>query len=368
MISMSLSRASRLCLSAILCVLIYIPCWAQAEQASLYKASIAVRDQSTSELNRGFDRALHSVLTKLTGQAVTVQYADLIDRPDFLIAQYDYELIDDASEAQNANLEDVTDTTPYQYWLHVTFSAERILSLLREIDVPYWAGTRPNMLFWLVVQDGRNEAILSEADDSALNKIVAGVSQRYALPVTLPLMDLEDRAAIKPIDIKGSSRQRIERASRRYKADYVLSATLRFDGFTWSVSWSMRHNDQEPWVWRTRGQSMRDAIDEGFSKLAVRLVSAASDTAGGDTRGTQSVYVSGIRTLSDYAALLKHLKALPSVTDVQVVRVTRDVAQFSLKIKGGAVRNEIVQNNWLEFAPQVDVGGDGKALYYRLSQ
>ena len=184
-----------------------------------------------------------------------------------------------------------------------------------------------------MLADGTERQIVGTASDTPL---VAGLNQGArdrGLPLTLPLLDLEDQLAVDPAAVWGRLSQVIDPASRRYGADVLLlgrispsavdmpsaEGVLPVDGALAGRGWE---SDWEFWVdgvvvpFTTSGDDLiahgREAVDVLANELAVRRV------VHGRQAGQLRLVVSGIRSPGEYGALLNYLKSLEFVQSVGV--------------------------------------------------
>ncbi len=75
--------------------------------------------------------------------------------------------------------------------VRVLLDAERIRTLLQQLQIPIWGGQRPEMLFWIVEQAGSERRFVRQSDDPWLQALTQVMAEQ-ALPLTLPLYDIDD--------------------------------------------------------------------------------------------------------------------------------------------------------------------------------
>ncbi len=69
---------------------------------------------------------------------------------------------------------------------------------------PYGGSLRPQVLLWLVDEQGLSRNIISNSSASNLPFVVSEFSSQRGLPIMLPLMDLTDANKIKLSDVWGT--------------------------------------------------------------------------------------------------------------------------------------------------------------------
>ena len=211
--------------------------------------------------------------------------------------------------------------------LTVTFDALSIVRELRTLDQPVWGPERPLTLMWVAVDAGfgqrgilsaqfpeaHNEPVIAELKDRLRQKLF-NVADVRGLPVTLPLLDLEDMASLSFADIWGGFNDRIRKASARYHADAILSGRVRVTAFGTNVQWTLIRGDKE------RGITTA-TLGEGLDRLAE--IYAEDFGAIGKPRTVQIV-VLDINERSHYFNALSYMNSLSLLESVRVVQFGPD--------------------------------------------
>ncbi len=273
----------------------------------LYEVAVPVENQSDAERSRGSSVGLLALLTRLTGLAYVPRTPEVTEALAGADRYY--------NEFRFAR------TPEDQLQLVVQFDPEPVQGLIRAAGLPVWRAQRERVLVWAVVsQDGERELI---GATSAL-PLVVGLKERArdrGLPLTLPLLDLEDQLAVDPAAVWGRLSQVVDPASQRYGADVLLLGRVSpgVDG-AWDSDW-------EFWVDGVVvpfALESADLMEHGLQAVDV----LANELAGrrvvlGRQAGQLSLAVSGIRTPEDYGALLNYLRSLEFVQNVGVSDLRR---------------------------------------------
>lgn len=205
--------------------------------------------------------------------------------------------------------------------LTVTFDALSIVRELRTLDQPVWGPERPLTLMWVAVDAGfgqrgilsaqfpeaHNEPVIAELKDR-LRQELFNVADVRGLPVTLPLLDLEDMASLSFADIWGGFNDRIRKASARYHADAILSGRVRVTAFGTNVQWTLIRGDKE------RGITTA-TLGEGLDRVAE--IYAEEFGTIGRSRTTQ-IAVLGVTESSHYFEVLSYMDSLSFLESVKV--------------------------------------------------
>src|SRR6185503_18770188 len=112
----------------------------------------------------------------------------------------------------------------------VGFISTQVDQALAALQKPVWGPERPLTLLWIAVDDGNGGRALLGANDTAalgldpnppgmterlaaLRKDLQSVADERGLPITLPLLDLEDLGAVTFADVWGGFEDRVAGAS-----------------------------------------------------------------------------------------------------------------------------------------------------------
>ncbi|MEM7209138.1 MAG: DUF2066 domain-containing protein [Pseudomonadota bacterium] len=335
-----------------------------ATVSNLYYTSVAVVGQDAVERRRGFRLALESVLVKLTGDgavATLPQLANLMRNAQVHVAQYRYVALpgvdesktnqaqaqqaDEGSESGSAS---VTISEP-THILEVNFAQSSLNRALNEIGLPLWGAERPETLLWLAVQETGRRYILSGGATNAVRDALNEVAEKRALPILLPLMDLQDQGTVNFTDVHGGFSGRVQDASSRYGVDTVMTGSLRQAASGWTSSWVLYRNNTL-YEWQGRGSNINDVIGVGMEGLANQLASSFSIAVNYAESSILRVRVDGIDSLDDYARVLAYLSGLAVVEKVDVALVESEVSHFILSTLGGVadLRDAVTLNAVLQ--------------------
>ena len=268
----------------------------------LYEVAVPVEDQSEAERARASADGLEVLLTRLTGLTYVPRTPEVVQALAQVGGYY--------NEFRFARTEDAG------LALVIQFDPAPVQELIRAAGLPIWRAQRERVLVWAVVADDSGRQIVGATSESA---IVAGLRDRArdrGLPLTLPLLDLEDQLAVDPAAVWGRLSQVVDPASKRYGADVLLLGriTANPDG-GWLSDW-------EFWVdgvvvpfqvdYPDLTAHGAEAVDVLADELAVRRV------VHGRQAGQLRLVVSGVRTPAAYGQLLSYLKSLEFVQNVGV--------------------------------------------------
>ena len=186
------------------------------EVKDLYQASVTINSQNSSDRANAIKKALAAVMIKVGGEKSVLEN-DVIKKSlknyNAFLTQYRYQqkLLQITDEQGNNK----------QLFLVASFNAAKINQLFQEANLPLWGSLRPQVLLWLIDEQGLSRSIISNSSASNLPFIVNEFSSQRGLPIMMPLMDLTDTNQIQVSDVWGRFQQPIKKASERYNAEAI---------------------------------------------------------------------------------------------------------------------------------------------------
>lgn len=213
------------------------------EVKDLYQASVAINSQTSRDRSAALKDALAAVMIKVGGKKSVLDNAILkkaLKNHQQYLTQYRYHQkavrSDNKTSAQNSYNEK-------QLFLLASFNEEKINNLFQQANLPLWGSLRPQVLLWLIDEQGFTRTIMSNSTDSALPFMVNEFSARRGLPIMMPLMDLTDASQIAVSDIWGRFERPIREASSRYNAEAIV--VMRVSNSSLNVSERFVEQDRE---------------------------------------------------------------------------------------------------------------------------
>lgn len=185
------------------------------EVNDLYQSKVEVKDQSLSERRAALRSAMKAVLLKVGGKEEVLKHPLLrkaLTSYNSYINQFHYDR--NNVSANNPNILPLS--------LVASFNEEKINQLFLTANLPIWGRLRPQILVWIVNENGLSRDIIADSAASTLPKQVLAFSKRRGLPLNLPLMDLEDATQVSISDIWGRFSTPVQEVSQRYLSDAVL--------------------------------------------------------------------------------------------------------------------------------------------------
>lgn len=305
------------------------------EVENLYSAKVAVASQSTSDRNQALKNALRAVLMKVGGKEI------------------EHPLISQAIKNYNNYV------TKYQYIRHanqisldVFFDESKINDLFKASDLAIWGRLRPQVMVWLIEEDGFERKIISSTSNSLLPNIINDFSLLRGLPLVMPIMDLTDLTALTLTDVWGRFSQPVAQASARYMAEAVVVIRVSNSSLLAAqsdnedcstcqtkslvVDWSLMTDAQREHTQVFSERYTGDNVDE----LLINALSDITDIiyqqyALSTTNNNEfQIDIANIGSLEELIAVSEFLSELSAVQSVQLVSVQGTNRRFKLSLIG----------------------------------
>ena len=257
--------------------------------------------------------------------------------------------------------------------LLIVFDSLGLQQALTARNQPLWGEERPLTLLWVAIDGGPGErGILAaspspvpgsetvEAAAAALREELLAAANQRGLPISLPLMDVQDLNSVNFIDVWGNFSERLNNASERYAPDAVLSGRIRLgeEGIE-TAQWTL-----------LRGGNLRTlpgvAVRSGLDDLA-DLYALEFSGIGGAT--STRLVVSGVESLDDYGRVMSYLESLSVLQSVQLEQLVDTEMTLRVEARGGAlVLNRVLALG--DVLSRSSAGGDeiGGELIYSLTR
>ena len=297
-------------------------------------------------------QALGDVLVKVTGKR------DILTQPAVvkaLAAPGDY--------VQHYGYQDVG---PVKF-LKADFDVAKVNALISQSKFALLGPARPQVAIWLVINEG-DRRVLPDQSSDGWAAALRTQSQAMGLPVSIPLMDLDDNMAVNATDVWGRFADPILKASQRYGAEMVVLGKLTPEGEKWSIDWGLygpKAGGELAELTRGSGSGTQAEVAQGFADgLAAWLVQNYGARISG-VASSQTLVVEGLSGIDGMITVQKMLQGMASVTKVEIGKLEGDKVTFNLALQGD--KAELIRGLQLESRlRQIDDNDSG--LRYQWSQ
>lgn len=271
-----------------LCKFLFVGCLSLISLAShaetlngLYQVREPVGSQSPGERDQATQRALETLVLRLTGDSKALQnpgLAAIRKDPQQIISQYGY----DAGPPES---------------LQVDFDPVSTDRALRQAGLSLWGSNRPSILGWWLTDSAEGSSLVGDGQASAAP--LRRAAQHRGLPLRLPLADLSEQIVATAPNLEGSDPAPLQAASERYGTDALLAVHASEEGGQWQAKWRLWLGGQKEQgsVQGADVPALADAVLLAVSqRLAPRFVAKPG------TSSEQLLEVQGMN-LERYAAL-----------------------------------------------------------------
>ena len=296
------------------------------EVRDLDDASIKVESRGKGERTKALKEALSQVLIKNTGNTTILSHElvkEKLRTPSSMLSQYRY--IEQEDELV----------------LLASFDHKRLLSLLRQAQAPIWGKQRPLTLVWLVNETQFQRQLIGDISIEPARDLLVNAASHRALPLLLPLMDLDDVMAVGVADVRGGFIDIVGRASERYQAEFFALASLALEPSTAEMKYKLdlyEQNDYSPFSSpllhiESSADNKQDAVDMMTSELA-RFYSSRYGVSDSGQQLSSQVAFDGVDELSKLVAIESYLKQLTAVKMVHLKQVEDSRVTFDIELFG----------------------------------
>ncbi|MDR7018976.1 DUF2066 domain-containing protein [Aeromonas salmonicida] len=297
-------------------------------------------------------QALGDVLVKVTGKR------DILTQPDVVKA-----LAAPGEYVQHYGYQDVG---PVKF-LKADFNVAKVNALISQSKFALLGPARPQMALWLVINEGERRILPDQSSDGWASALRTQ-SQAMGLPVSIPLMDLDDNMAVNATDVWGRFAAPILQASQRYGAEMVVLGKLTPEGDKWSIDWGLygpKAGGELAELTRGSSSGTQAEVAQHFAdELAAWLVQNYGVRISG-VASSQTLVVEGLSGIDGMITVQKMLQGMASVTKVTIGKLEGDKVTFDLLLQGD--KAELIRGLQLESRlRQIDDNDSG--LRYQWSQ
>ena len=180
-----------------------------APVAGLYQVREPVADQQPESRDAAMQKALQTLVLRLTGDAKALQnpaLEGLRKEPQQIVSQFGFE--GDA--------------------LLVEFDPASTDQQLRQAGLALWGANRPAILTWWLNEAPEGSQLVGESQSASA--LLREAAQHRGLPLRLPLADLSEQALGSADVLLANDPQALREASERYGADALLAVRAAESG------------------------------------------------------------------------------------------------------------------------------------------
>lgn len=279
-----------------------------AAQTSIYTVTVPVADTSAAVRDQAFATGLTQVLARATNGAdprTKPGYADAMKQPGGLVQQYQYARTGGANGAPLS--------------LDIVFDPGAIRRVLAVGDAAAAAPKAPV----LVVARDTSGKLLGQQDLLPLSQMADTRGYQIVVPKGDSMPD--------PSAIANGDPTAVAAVARQYNTAVVLVGKIGADETDWTLVSAGRTSN-----WKDSGEAPAALLANGANAMADKLDRQFAATQGGSSSG--KVWVTGLRSAADYAALLATFQNDPSVKTVAPMSASADGVMLNVSASAPLAR------------------------------
>lgn len=291
---------------------------------------------TSGDMTAAQSQALGDVLVKVTGKR------DILTQPDVVKA-----LAAPADYVQQYSYQDIGSVK----FLKADFNVAKVNALVGQSKFALLGPVRPQVAIWLVVGEGERR-ILPDQSGDGWSEALRAQTQAMGLPVSLPLMDLDDNMAVNATDVWGRFADPVLQASQRYGAEMVVLGKLSPEGEAWSIDWGLygtkpgAQAGELTELTKGSGSGTQAEVAKGFADALAGWLVQQYGTRLSGVASSQTLVVEGLSDIDGMIQIQKLLQEMASVTKVAIGKLEGDKVTFNLSLQGD--KAELVRGLQLE--------------------
>ncbi|WP_160106442.1 DUF2066 domain-containing protein [Pseudomonas izuensis] len=262
----------------------------------LYQVREPVSGQSPEERDQATQRALDTLILRLTGDPKAVQspgLAAIRKDPQQIISQYGF------------------DAGPPEV-LKVDFDPTSTEQALRRAGLAMWGASRPSILGWWLNDSTEGSSLVGDGQASAAP--LRRAAQHRGLPLRLPLADLNEQIVATAPNLESADPAPLHNASERYNADALLAVHAREEGGQWQAKWRLWLGDQKE-AGSVQGADQAALADAVMLAVNERLAPRFVAKAGASTQQLLEVQGMNLERYATLGRLLEPFGGRPQSVD-----------------------------------------------------
>lgn len=307
------------------------PVWAGGQRArlsQLYTMTVPVVDRDQATLDQAVKAAYKRLLVRISGNLYVNTIPDIqknLDHAAQMISHYAY-------EEDDGHLR-----------LSILFNRQLVNQALEKAGQRLWLQARPDILLWVAYQSSDDAVgILSEGQALPWQSAIDQVSAERGIHIVLPMMDLQDRHAVEPLDVWQLRQGMAWKASHRYgQADAVMGKVFESEqkDLPWEGIWYWRsvHEGKASVIeFQTYGNDPKQVLTNAVNWLADQMASMGAKLNNPRYYEVVHVHVDGVDGLTAYQRILRLFKADTRVKSLSMASLTAHALTLRVEIRGGA--------------------------------
>jgi hypothetical protein len=313
------------------------------ELKNMGSISVVVPNESDKERYRGNYIGLSQVLLRLSGNKEVLETEvakELLKDSSRYLLQYSYDTLQSNSKNESliedyvsrGLLSDSTDGAQSKAKvLSLKFDQLLLVKKLQAGGVSVWDANRPEVMFWWVTEENGVRTMVSDGESSKSRAALVYFSEQRAVPIKLPLMDLQDRKRVTTSDVWGGYNEQLAQASTRYNLNTWVSGKSYFANGNWNAHWEV-HVLGGVRAFKSQSPSLF-TLQKAVIASVARVLASEYAIIVGENGSTLLVSVNNVKTLSNFTTIETYLESLFVISNVEMYELQADKVTFKVILK-----------------------------------
>ena len=303
--------------------------------STLYETRVPLASQTNAAQQKAFRESLIQVLVKVSGDRDIGKDATIrnqLRQARDLIRSFRY----DSADGVN--------------YMAATFDEQRVNQLIASAGYPVWGKRRADTLVWMAYLDDESDQrqLITAGVTNTYSDLLKSAAERRGMPITLPLMDLQDAQTVNVYDVWGRFDDTIKLASQRYPNDNLVAVRIYDrtrlmaageslqDEMRWQLDWQILNQElaeQSTFFAPDRETLIAQFVDFLADKLAAKY---AVEQTNNSSSGNQTLRLSilNVSSIEAYVSVRRFFESLALVNSVTLRRQYASVSEFDLVLSG----------------------------------
>lgn len=316
-------------LVALLLACLMAPAWS-ARTLDLYaEEAVLAQNAGQEDQDEAVSEALSRVLIRATGNDSVLELEPLaaaLETPNRFLSTFRFEHSD-------VTLTNVLGEPVPTKLMVMQFDRGAVEQVLIDNSLPVWGSKRPVTLVWLADRLEGDNHILADSEQGSAVQRLKDYARERGIPLTLPIMDLDDTLNVDFTDVYGLFVDNLDAASERYQPDAVLIGRLSRHGNEYQANFMYRLQ-QERRRYQVRASSRSELMEALVDQMSVRLANQYAVVLDPLLAGQLSLRVTAVDNLATLAEVERYLQSQNLITRVTLRQVEPDAVRFDLEISG----------------------------------
>lgn len=339
------------------------PAWS-ARTLDLYsEQAVLAQNAGQDDQDEAVAEALNRVLIRATGNDSVTELeaiAAAVETPNRFLSTFRFERSD-------VTLTNVLGESVPTKLMVMQFDRGAVEQLLIDNSLPVWGSKRPVTLVWLADRLEGDDHILADSEHGSSAQRLKDYSRERGIPLTLPIMDLDDTLNVDFTDVYGLFVDNLNAASERYQPDAVLIGRLSRQGDEFQANFVYRLQDERR-RYQVSASSRSRLMEALVDQMSIRLANQYAVVLDPTLAGQLSLRVTAVDNLATLAEVERYLQSQNLITRVTLRQVEPDAVRFDLEISGseGQLRDILALDDRLSQYDDVSVDSrDNTELLYQ---